>query len=391
MQKLLKETETIILQNEDGAHKLFKDVDDATIWQRCYVKELIAVGIEDTPILMERARTALNAGPDVSDESIQESMEYINLGLQVPFDNGYHGHPLGDTAFASLIKRAGYASSPVLTNLCDKNAQKVMAPEAKALVINQGMACFSNKVLVMIRDEKVRAVLSGDEADYSPIPFSELIATFKSGLKSQFKDVFFVEAAADHAFSSALYIIKDDDLNASIREAFTNACIDTSSMTVAACLISSDVGVRGANIYPYLKSATRSMMIGSPIKLTHMHGHNINDFSVNVGKVVSMFRDTSEKLKQMQTEGVKHPEGCLLRLAKQIGLSKKISCEVAPNFAGVYGNSTTQLDVYWELQDIYEQMKTETLSEARKIQLQENIARVCFDNMHDYDIPFKWD
>lgn len=395
MDKLLKETETLYLSAEDEAHKLFQKIDEVTVWQRCYAKELIAVGIEDIPICMDIARNALGATlSEVSDESIRENMESLNIGLKVPFENGYHGHPLGDTAFPTLIQRAGYGSSSALMNLNDKNTQKVMSPEFKALVINKGLECFSNRVLVMIRDEKVRAVLSGDESDYSPLPFSELVVTFKTGLKQQFKEVFFGDASVDHSFSSAVYIIKDKDLSDNIKEAFDYACINTDGMVPAARLISSDVGISGANIYPYLKSATRQIMIGTPLTLTHKNGHNISDFANNVEKVVAMFKDASEKLKAMQQTGVKHPEGCLLRLAKQIGLSKKLSCEAAPNFAGVYGNSTTQIDVYWELQDIYEAMDKASdnkLSEARKIQLQENIARVCFGNMADYDLPFQWE
>lgn len=391
MQKLLYENETKNLSNQQEAEELFDKIDEETVWQRCYTNELIAVGIDNVPIDIENVRQKLGASPIVSDESIVECMQRVNMGLKVPFENGYQGLPLGDTAFSSLVQRAGYGTSPALLNSSEKSTQSVMEPTLRAIVINNGLNCYKSRALVKITDEKVRAVLSGDEADYSPLPFSELNKTLKLGLNKQFNEVYFRNASVDHSLSQVTYIIKDNDINDEVKRVFVNSGFSMVNTFISVKLISSDIGLSGANIYPYLSSEQHSIMIGVPLSLTHKNKHTVNDFEINVGKIMAMFKEASEKLEQMQNVLVKHPSGCLLRLAKQIGLNKKFSCESAIEFEGVFGAAASQLDVFWELQDIFDKMCSDKLSETRKLQIQENIARVCFGNIIDYDIPFQWE
>lgn len=391
MKNLNEENEKILLV-EAAAENLFEKICSTDVWQRCYTNELEVVPIDNAPILMQEIRQKMNISNEVSDESMSECMESLNLGIMVPGDTGYTGYPLGSTAFGSLIQRAGYQNSPVLSLLTAKQVQNPMSPVDKADVLNKGFKCFKNKSLCLIRDEKVRAVLSGDDADYSVLPFDQLLKTFKEELNNQFTDVSFSQAVASNDYFSVMYAIKDKSLNQSIKDAFSKCGIDISSMTARCMLRSSDVGFSGANIYPYIAGKGKERMIGTPISLTHKNQHSIADFRDNVAQVMSMFKAAADKIGEMQQTKVKNPAGCLLRIAKHVGLPKKIACESAPIIEAQYGSNCLQCDIYWAIYDIFDKaIEDNKLSEARKIALEEGISRIVFSNMEDYDLPFQWE
>lgn len=390
--KNLQENQEKIFLTEEPALKLFNDVCATDIWQRCYTNEIEVVPIDNAPILMENIRQKWNIPAEVSDESISECMESINLGINVPQTNGYVCYPVGDTAFSSLIQRAGYQNSPVLSLLTAKQSQMPMSSLNKSSVLNMGFKCFKNKSLCLIRDEKIRAVLSGDESDYSVLPFNDLAKVFKDELRLQFNDVEFFQAVASNEYFSLMYTINDKTLNDTIRDTFYQCGIDISFMTARCLLRSSDVGFSGANIYPYIAGKGKERMIGSPLSLTHKNQHSVDDFRNNVKQVMSMFKEAEEKIKIMQQTKVKNPSGCILRIAKHVGLPKNLSCEAAPIIEAQYGNNCFQCDIYWAIYDIFDKaVETGRLSEARKIALEEGISRIVFSNMSDYDLPFQWE
>lgn len=382
----LKEDAAIVISVEEDAMALFEKVDRETIWHPCYTKELKAKSIDDNPLFMGQIREDMKMDDSVSDESIEENMKSINLGLKVPFANGYVGFPIGDTAFGTLIQRAGYSNSPALVTLTDKTQQKRMPSSLKAEVLNYGLDCYTGTCLVMIRDEKVRAVLSDN---YSPLAFSDLVPILKSGLAQQFREVYFAGATVDHTMSSASFVIKDAEACKKFREIFRS--ISTETVYTSCKLVSSDVGASGANLYPCVVTGGREIMVGSCLSLTHKDGHTIGDFADNVQKVFSLFKDATEKLEAMENTPVANPAGCLMRLAKQAGLSKKLSVEAGIELEGMYGDTATQVDVFWYLQDVFAKMAPDIPSESRKIMLQENIARTCFGDMAAYDLPFNWE
>lgn len=384
--KNLKENAALAIADEKEAMDLFEKVDKETIWHSCYTYELEAKSIEDTPLFMGQIREDMRMDAEVSDESIEENMQSLNLGLKVPFANGYVGYPLGDTAFGTLIQRAGYSNSPALVSLQDKTQQKKMASSLKAEVLNYGLNCYTGTCLVMIRDEKVRAVLSDN---YSPLAFSNLVPILKSGLQAQFREVFFAGATVDHVMSSASFVIKDQEANKKFREIFASNSAET--IYTSCKLVSSDVGASGANLYPCIVIGGREFMVGSCLSLTHKDGHSIADFAENVQKVFSLFKDATAKLEEMENTPVANPAGCLMRLAKQAGLSKKLSIEAGQELEGMYGDTATQVDVFWYLQDVFSKMEPDIPNESRKIMLQENIARTCFGDMSAYDLPFNWE
>lgn len=390
--KNLHETQEQMLLSEEGALNLFEKVCKTDVWQRCYTSELQALPIDDAPILMEEIRKKMNIAADVTDESMTENMESLRIGLSIPFDTEKRSYPLGETAYSSLIQRAGFGTSPALINLTEKASQKTMSPLARANVINEGINIFRNKALILIRDEKVRAVLSGDESDYSVIPFDQVVSVLKTYLVGQFNGVQFESAFASHLYFGITYQISDEKLIQGINRIFSNVGINTGKLKAAIRLVSSDVGLSGVNLYPYVHGNGQTFMVGTPLSLTHKNQNGLTEFANNCSKIMAMFKDSEARFQEMEQKKVNHVYGMFVRIAKQAGLPKKLSCEKAETLEAMYGANARQIDIFGGLYEVLEDYDAEKqLTNERRLTLEEGISRVVFSRMEDYDMPFQWE
>lgn len=90
-----------------------------------------------------------------------------NLGLAVRVDGELY--PARMTAYKSLLDRAKIGG----------NSLPKLHREILAEVLNSCLNLYSSDALVLVRDEKVAAVHSGDEVDYSILPIDELLRTLR--------------------------------------------------------------------------------------------------------------------------------------------------------------------------------------------------------------------
>ena len=392
MKNLNETTESCFLKEAD-ALKLFTELCATDVWQRCGTNELQVQPIDDAPILMQEIRTKLNIAAEVTDDSMSECMDSLNLGVSVPFETGYKTYPIGETSLGTLVQRAGYQMSPVLMSTSPKASMNVMSPINKSMVLNNGLQQFKNKALVLIRDEKIRAILSGDEADYQIFPMVQLTSILKSVLSRDFTDVNFSYAFASHQYMGIYYTFDAHAvMGEDVRTLLSRIGINSNDMKAGVFLITSDVGLSGANLYPYIHGNGHNVMIGTPLTLTHKGSNTLETFEANVSRMLSIFKDAEARLNEMDQKKVNHPAGCLMRIAKQAGLPKKISCEAAESLEATFGINCYQADVFFALYDILESYYVETeVSSSKKIMLEEGISRVVFSNFGDYDIPFQWE
>lgn len=389
--KNLNEVEEIVVSNELDAIDLIEAVEANDIWQRCYTNELKVFPLENLPLFMDTIRSDNGIGPEVSDNSMEECMKSLSLGLKVPFSSGLKAYPLGDTAFGTLMQRAGFQSASVLNAFKAKVSQTIMTPENKAGVLNLGLECFANKSLVLIRDEKIRAVLSGDSTDYSILPFGELNQTLKDELRKKYRTVLFQQGIFSHEMFVMKYRICEASLETEIRDVLSNTGILFNNMEVMIRLSSSDVGNSCASIHPFVTMDGRERLIGKPLSLTHKNNHCINDFKNKCQGVFAIFSEAATKLEEMSRKRIAHPKGLFLRIAKQVGLPKKLSCEEAENFVAMFPNPM-QIDAYWKIYETFDTYAANSkMSQLSLFDIEEGIVRTMFTNMEVHDIPFEWE
>lgn len=134
-------------------------------------------------------------------------------------------------------------------------------------------------------------------------------------------------------------------------------------------------------------------MIGTPLSLTHKDRHTLDDFKNNVQKICSTFKMVADMFERLEKIRVRNMDSMIRRIAKQVGLPKKLSCEAAEQVGGAYGSNAYATDVYWELYSILEKYEADspTFSQGKRLSIEEGIARIFVGHIEEYDVPFQWE
>jgi len=119
-------------------------------WRRMQVNSLYVSPLDENSYLYgDKSRF----GVQVSQDAIEDTAKHLALAMKV--DGAYF--PLRETAWKSLLDRAKINGT----------ALPKLGREELANVLNACLALFSSEALLLIRNEKVSAVHSGDPRDYS--------------------------------------------------------------------------------------------------------------------------------------------------------------------------------------------------------------------------------
>lgn len=138
-------------------------------WIRCKVADLQVEPLgESSPLIGNLS--AFAAG--TSQEAVKDTAENLGLAMRV---NG-ELYPVRMTAYKSLLDRAKIGGT----------ALPKLSREVLAEVLNECLKLYSADALLLIRDEKISAVHSGDEVDYSVLPIDELLKVLQAKLDARF-------------------------------------------------------------------------------------------------------------------------------------------------------------------------------------------------------------
>ncbi|MBR2402250.1 MAG: hypothetical protein IKB01_05755 [Lachnospiraceae bacterium] len=390
----MKDYETIGFGTQEECFSFFKKQKESDIWKRCFISEMSVKPLPNCPIMVSQIMSDLDI-TGIDNSSVIDAMEDKRLALTLPLEK-LTTRPIRYTAFKTLCERAGLSGS-ALSCYSEKPRQKEMEPENKAAVLNYGLECFNgSKALVLIRDEKVSAVLSGDGKDYSPLPVYDLAKALETGLTDTFHNVKFVNSHVNHELACITFTITDEDVKDLMLATLNKCGHEEDSVIINITLITSDVGASGANLFPEIICEGKAIAVGDEIVLPHKHGHNIDDFKLNVGKVYSCLQDGCEKMEALNKIVLKNPLGCCKAVAFKLGLPKNEAIEAAEFFDAVRPPVTTALDLYWNMWDIiplYEKSCKEADKEfglVKKMNLKENISRIMNMDIKRFDEPFEW-
>ncbi len=390
--KLLKENEEKLFVTVEATKEFFKEQETADVWKDCRTAELTAFpvpGLNTVWHTPEQIKLDCGFPQDVSCETVDDCFQNTKVGINVPLDKKVP-YPLSSTGFSSAMMRAGFEASSILRDTDEKRRHEEMPPSEKTTILNLGLSRMKDKAKVLIRDEMVRAVLSGDESDYKVLPSSELMQELEEGLKVTYPNLTFHHGVVSHERMEVNYLLKDEKLKERILQALKTPSAERYGEP-SVKLTSSDVGLGGANIYPVLFDGKKSMLLGEKLSLCHL-GASIEQFRENVQQVNSWFKDQEKHLQEMANTAVKHPGGCLRAMAKAAGLPKKAVMEQSYDFETRFGAGRYyQSDVYSELYEIlYAYAETTKMPAAKQLSLAENICRKSMF-FEKYDVEFAWE
>ena len=172
-------------------------------WDRVAVNSLRVEPLEENSWLCgDYSAFALR----VSENAVKDTAK--NLGLAISRDGWYY--PLRDTAYKSLLDRARI-SGTALPKLRRRDLSNTL---------NACLSLYKDNALTLFRNQKITAVHSGGENDYSILPINELMESIKENLDERFPGNIFEGGYSDHSLTSAAWLLPDhkDDLLGTYRK-----------------------------------------------------------------------------------------------------------------------------------------------------------------------------
>ena len=345
-----------------------------TNWFRCKVKDISVEPLDRTSSLYTNpSRFAVGT----STEAVEDTAN--NLGLAINVDGNIY--PVRDTAYKSLLDRAKIGGT-VLPKLERTDL---------AEILNICLPKYSSDALLLIRDEKVAAVHSGDESDYSILPINELINTLKNKLDSRFPNNEFKAGYTDHSITSAFWTMpeqKEDLLGTYTKmlDAQGKAAI-ASRLMPGIRFMTSDTGVSSAKVSALLVGNAYPIPVGSCVSIDHRHMSKVKDFEDALDQLFAQFGDSIKKLQKLMEIELEYPINAMTRVCKKLSMPKKAAVEAIKMYEMAYGGGTaTAHDVFMAMQEIMFTLKTEGTPESKMLAVEENMARALTIRWSDYDL-----
>lgn len=357
-------------------------------WIEFETTESTYVPLENMPICIPAIRDELGMSEEVSNETIAQQMEDTKLALSYPGNDKRACYPVGPTAFRGTLERIG-ATCSAMTSLKDTRRMNEVNPVDKATICNTLSKYTKGKSLLLVGDELILADLS---TDYVVLPFGELLDVTEEELYESFEYVKFVNGNISHESSIAEFMFVDSEIDNNLLDSFANIGMDVSDYNAHILIMSSNVGLSGANLYPIIRSQKNghTLSIGTPIKLEHKGTANMEIFRKNLRSCFASFKDISDHLEAMKSVRIANPADCFYNIAHALQLPEKPLRETYENFDSEYPFSCNGTEIYrrlFEVYDIYVSDPEEKVSDLRAMQIQENITRICFHNISKYDMP----
>ncbi|WP_026658240.1 hypothetical protein [Butyrivibrio sp. AC2005] len=344
------------------------------------------VPLEDNPICIPIIRDDLQISKDVTDETISDQMEDTKLALKYPSEHDMKCYPVGPTAYRGVLERVG-GTCPALTSLKETRSRNEVSPTDKAAICNMLTKYTKGKSLLLVGDELVLADLS---SDYVRLPFSDLLDITEKELSDKFEYVRYVQGTVSHESSSAEFLFQDNETDSNLLDAFGRIGIDTTDYNAHIKVLTSDVGLSGANIYPFIRSEKtgNQISIGTPIKLEHIGSADMDKFKTNLLSCFASFMECSEHLDEMERIKISNPADTVYNIGHKVGLPEKLIKEAYEDFNSEFAFSCKGTDIYVKLFDVLDTyVSDENVSDIRQMQLNENITRICFYSLTKFDMP----
>jgi len=342
-------------------------------WRRMQVNSLYVSPLdENSPLYGDKSRF----GVQVSQDAIEDTAKHLALAMRV--DGVYF--PLRETAWKSLLDRAKINGT----------ALPKLSREELANVLNACLALFGSEALLLIRNEKVSAVHSGDPRDYSILHIDTLLLELQKGLEERFPGAEFWGGHTDHSMTSAYFLLpkQRDDLLAAYHKtlAAQGKAALAAKFTPGIRFTTSDVGVSSAKISALLMGLQMPIQIGGVIAVEHRWEKTPADFAEAMQKAFAKFGDVVAKLEKLAHVPLANPVNAMTAVCKKLSLPKKAAMEAISMFERTCGTTPTAHDVFMALQEILFLLKAEHTPAAKILSVEESIARALTLRWSEYDL-----
>ncbi len=335
--------------------------------------------------LIPRTEMAENLENEYKEKGIVNIIENTisNTGLILKLDDT--PYLVRDCAVKSILARAKI----------NGNALTKVDTSTLAKILNYCMNVANGNALFRFSEEKISAVHSANESDYSILNLPELFSRTNDYLQFTYNNCNFMDAAFSHSLTSALWSVDDKSLKEIYDDLLNTHKVEHGEIVPAVRLTTSDIGISSATLFPILLMGDRKIptVVGDLIKLEHKNGATIDDFEFNLSLLYSTFQAAISNIADLLNIKIKNPVNCMIGVIKKIGLPKKYSLEAVENFKELHDESeVTAYDIYLGISEVIFIMQCAKCSPTQIINTEEMIARALSIRWKDYDtsIDPKW-
>lgn len=343
-------------------------------WQRSKVSDLEVAALDKGSSLVGKLGLFASG---ISQEAVEDTAD--NLGLAMMVDHQYY--PIRGTAYKSLLDRAKIGGT----------ALPKLSRTALADVLNACLRLYDAEALLLLRDEKVAAVHSGDEMDYSVLPVDGLLEALQKKLDERFPGSVFGTGYCDHSLVSASWSMPGQ--KEELLEGYKKTLEEQGQKAMAAKLmpgirfITSDTGVASAKVSALLVGGQHPIHIGSCISVDHRHKKGVTDFADKLDQLFAQFGDSVAKLQKLMEISLDYPVNAMTRVCKKLSMPKKAAVEAISMFEMANGGiAATAHDVFMAMQEIPYILKTQNTPQAKMLTVEENMARALSLRWSEYDL-----
>ena len=351
-----------------------KELSAKSKWVREKISELFVAALDMTSPLI--GSIGLFAS-EISDDAVMDTVS--NMGLAMQVEGEYY--PLRGTAYKSLLDRAKISGT----------ALPKLKKEDLANTLNACFHLFESEALLLVRNEKVSAVHSGDETDYSILPVNELLGVLQGKLDVRFAGNVFTEGYSDHALTSAEWEMpsqKEELLGTYSKVLEANGKKAMAYKVMPGIRFStSDTGISSAKVSAMLMGLQYPIHIGGCLSVDHRNRAKVSDFEEQLEQLFAQFGDSVKKLSKLLEIDLEYPVNAMTRVCKRLALPKKAAVEAIAMFEMANGdNPATAHDVFMAMQEIPYILKTQGVPESKMLTVEENMARALTIKWEEYDL-----
>ena len=312
----------------------------------------------------------------ISEGAVKDTAK--NLGLALDLEGEYY--PLRDTAYKSLLDRARISGAAL---------QKLRRDDLSK-TLNACLALYKDSALLLFREQKITAVHSGDQKDYSILPINELMESLKTNLDERFPGNMFDSGYSDHSLTSAAWLLPDqkEDLLGTYRKTLESQGKGAiaAKLTPGIRFSTSDTGIASAKVTALLLGLPYPINIGGTIATEHRGQKQISDFTDSLNMLFAQFESSVKRLEKLTEMYLDNPINVMTAVCKHLAMPKKAALEAIGMFEmSCGGGAMTAHDVFMAMQEIMFICKTDNVPMNKMLQLEESMARALTVNWSQFD------
>ena len=409
----MKDREQIVFEEQEQMLDFFEKQKESDRWILVFTNEIEPVELDNAPLFTDAV--IKEHAIDVDRSAVEECMEDMQLMLKFPWDDKLRTVPIRYTALKSLCDRAGISGMSIMTyddkpeiparsqrdfravKSCDragisgmsimtyddKPYHSPLSPKERAETLKMFLGHFTSKALILVRDDKVSAVMSGDERDYTVMPVADLLRILLEEMQEKFSSSEFAGCNTSHEMTQATFYMNDalmeEELVNSVNSSGTQVDVDGAKFVLR--MVTSDIGRNSATLVPELICGNTRMRIGEPLKLRHK-GCHVEDFREQCRMIYSMFEDSSALMKKLAGVTVTNPQKVLDDIATRADLPIRSTKRAQELMSEECGGTCTGFEIYyyifWIIEDhafYMEQEKGKPLGLQQLFDMQEKASR----------------